>query len=100
TEVRGAAELRVKESDRIATVTAMLAALGVAAEATGEGFVVHGGRPRPARIDGAGDHRIAMAGVVAANALSGESAVDGCAAVATSYPEFFADLERLTGGRA
>jgi 3-phosphoshikimate 1-carboxyvinyltransferase len=100
TQIRGAAELRVKESDRIATVTAMLHELGVEAEATADGFVVRGGHPHPGRVDSAGDHRIAMAGVIAANAVSGESVVTGCTAVATSYPEFFADFERLTAGSA
>jgi 3-phosphoshikimate 1-carboxyvinyltransferase len=91
-----AGELRVKESDRIATVTAGLAALGARFELTDDGFVVLG----PSTLHGApttshGDHRIAMALAVAGLAAEGTTTVDGWEAVATSYPGFEADLERL-----
>jgi len=98
TEIRDAAELRVKESDRIATVAGMLAAMGVGVETGADGFAVRGGRPTPARFESHGDHRIAMSAAVAANALDGESTVVDWRSTATSYPEFGNDLDRLTGG--
>ncbi|MDQ1508466.1 MAG: 3-phosphoshikimate 1-carboxyvinyltransferase [Actinomycetota bacterium] len=96
TEVRDAAELSLKESNRIATLQRMLAGLGVAVETRTDGLVIRGGRPRAARLESLGDHRIAMAAAVAANAVDGESTVGGWPAVASSYPEFAADLARLT----
>jgi 3-phosphoshikimate 1-carboxyvinyltransferase len=96
TEVRDAAELSLKESNRIVTVQLMLAELGVAVETRSDGLVIRGGRPRAARFDSFGDHRIAMAAAVAANALDGESAVEGWRIVGSSYPEFADDLARLT----
>jgi 3-phosphoshikimate 1-carboxyvinyltransferase len=97
TTFRGAAELAVKESDRIATTTALLAALGVEAEARRDGLVVHGGRPRPGRVDAAGDHRLALAGAVAGLALPGRTVVAGWSAHAVSYPGFTAALAALRG---
>jgi 3-phosphoshikimate 1-carboxyvinyltransferase len=99
TEIRDAGELRVKESDRIATVAALLRELGVGVEPTADGLVVEGGHPRPARLHGHGDHRIAMAGAVAGLACDGETVVDGWRAADVSYPEFAGDLAAL-GGRA
>ena len=96
TEIGGAAELRVKESDRIATVSDGLRAFGVTLETKADGFVVPGGaRLRGGRADAAGDHRVAMAMAVAALAADGDSEVDGWEAVATSYPGFEADLAVL-----
>jgi len=97
TEFRDAAELRVKESDRIATVGELLTRLGVGAEQGDDRLVVRGGRLQPGRVDSHGDHRIAMAGAVAAGAIEGETRVRGWRAVATSYPEFTTDLAALTG---
>ncbi|MFI5053135.1 MAG: 3-phosphoshikimate 1-carboxyvinyltransferase [Acidimicrobiia bacterium] len=97
TEIRDAAELRVKESDRIATVRDLLSALGVGVETSADGLAIHGGRPQAALVDSHGDHRIAMAGAVAANAIHGESRVRNWRAVASSYPEFTDDLAVLTG---
>jgi len=97
TEIRDAVELRVKESDRVATVCEMLVGLGVGAEPASDGLSIRGGRPRPARLDSHGDHRIAMAAAIAANAADGESIVEGWRAVLTSYPEFTDDLAVLTG---
>jgi 3-phosphoshikimate 1-carboxyvinyltransferase len=71
--------------------------MGLAVETRGDGLVIRGGRPRAARLESYGDHRIAMAGAVAANALDGESTVGGWPAVASSYPEFADDLARVTG---
>ncbi len=96
TDVRDAAELSVKESDRIATVHHMLAAMGVAGERRPDGLAIRGGQPRAARYESFGDHRIAMAAAVAANAVDGESAVTGWEIVGSSYPEFADDLGRLT----
>jgi 3-phosphoshikimate 1-carboxyvinyltransferase len=98
TEVRDAAELRVKESDRIATLEHELTELGVEVEAEPDGMVVHGGSPRAADLRSHGDHRIAMAAAVAANALHGSSTIRGFGAVASSYPEFPTHLAQLTSG--
>ena len=96
TEFRDAAELVVKETDRIVTTAAALTALGAAVEPRGDGLVVRGGgRLHGAQIESAGDHRIAMAGVVGALGADSPSRVRGWRAVATSYPDFIADLERL-----
>ena len=73
TEFRDAGELRVKESDRIATVGELLTRLGVGVESGADHLVVRGGKPTPAALESHGDHRIAMAGAVAANALEGET---------------------------
>lgn len=100
TEVRGAAELRVKESDRIVTVRQTLEVLGIEVETSGDGLVVQGGHPRPARLDSHGDHRVAMAAAIAANAIDGVSSISGWRAVASSYPEFTLDLAALTGRAA
>ena len=97
TEFRDAAELRVKESDRIATVTEMLTRLGIGVESGTDHLVVRGGRLQPGEIDSHGDHRIAMAGAVAATAIAGETRVRGWRSVATSYPEFTTDLASLAG---
>jgi 3-phosphoshikimate 1-carboxyvinyltransferase len=98
TEVRDAAELIVKESNRIATVQAELQSLGAGVEALPDGLVIRGGSaPTSARFESHGDHRVAMAMAVAANAVDGASTVRGWDVVATSYPEFADDLARLTG---
>jgi 3-phosphoshikimate 1-carboxyvinyltransferase len=100
TEVRDAAELRVKESDRIATLEQELTELGVEVESDEDGMVVHGGTPRAADLRSHGDHRIAMAAAVAANALPGASTVQGFRAIGSSYPEFPSHLSLLTSGEA
>jgi 3-phosphoshikimate 1-carboxyvinyltransferase len=100
TEFRDAAELRVKESDRIATVSELLSGLGIGVEQGDDRLVVRGGRLQPGTVDSHGDHRIAMAGAVAATATAGETRVQGWRSVATSYPEFTAHLAALTGETA
>jgi len=94
TTFHGAGELRVKESDRIATVTRELSALGATAEPTDDGLVVKGGALRGGHVRSHGDHRVAMAVAVAAMAAEGDTVVDGWDAVATSYPGFEDDLRR------
>jgi len=92
-------ELRVKESDRLAAVAAMVEQIGATAEVHGDDLRIEGtgGRLDVACIDSGGDHRIAMAGAVAALAAGGGE-VRGFDSVATSYPAFLTDLVAL-GGR-
>lgn len=98
-EVRDAEELRVKESDRIATLAEVLGTLGVVVEERRDGFRVPGGqRPTGGRVDAGGDHRIAMTAAVAATVASGPVEITGFDAVSTSYPTFLDDL-RSIGGR-
>ncbi len=96
TEVRGAGELRVKESDRISSVVEGLRALGADIEATADGFAVTGtGGLRGGRIESRGDHRLAMLGAVAGAASREGVEVVGMEAAAVSYPGFADDLARL-----
>jgi 3-phosphoshikimate 1-carboxyvinyltransferase len=96
TVVRGAAELRVKESDRIATVVEGLRGLGADIEATEDGFVVTGcGRLRGGRLDAHGDHRLALLGAVAGLASAEGVEVVGMEAAAVSYPRFADDVAGL-----
>lgn len=88
TELRGAGELRVKESDRIQTMADGLNALGIHAEVRPDGMVVQGGRFSGGRINSHGDHRIAMAFAMAALVAEQEVIIDDCANVATSFPGF------------
>jgi 3-phosphoshikimate 1-carboxyvinyltransferase len=97
--VRGAAELRVKESDRIAALVAGFRALGIDADEHEDGFTIgHSGASAPAggTADARGDHRMAMAFAIAALAASGPSVIEGAEVVAISYPDFFETLDRLT----
>jgi 3-phosphoshikimate 1-carboxyvinyltransferase len=96
TTISDAGELRVKESDRIATVEELLGAIGVGVESGQDALVVRGGRPQPARLSSHDDHRIAMAAAIAANAIEGESVIDAWKATAVSYPDFGDDLAMLT----
>ena len=94
--VRGAAELRVKESDRIAVLVAGFRALGISAEERPDGFVVRGdGAPSGGVADARGDHRMAMAFAIAALAARSPSTIEGSDAVVISYPGFFDTLGRL-----
>ena len=99
TLVRDAAELRVKETDRVATTVQELRRLGAAIEARPDGFLVHGpARLRGVAVEGHGDHRLAMALVVAGLVAEGETQVRGCEWIADSFPGFEALLAGL-GGR-
>jgi 3-phosphoshikimate 1-carboxyvinyltransferase len=96
TVVRGAQELRVKETDRIATVVEGLRALGAQIEATADGFEVEGtGGLRGGAIASHGDHRLAMLGAVAGLASRAGVEVHGMDAAAVSYPSFEADIGAL-----
>ena len=96
TVVRGAQELRLKESDRIATVVDGLGGLGASIEATDDGFVVTGtGGLRGGRISSHGDHRLAMLGAVAGLGSQDGVEVDGMEAATVSYPTFMVDVARL-----
>lgn len=95
TVFKDAAELRVKESDRIASVVAALRAMGADAYERPDGLVVRGGALRGgARVDSQGDHRVAMAAAVGALAGSEPVRIEGWESVATSYPGFEEELRR------
>jgi 3-phosphoshikimate 1-carboxyvinyltransferase len=99
TVVRDAAELRVKETDRIAGVVEGLKGLGAQIEATADGFVVQGtGRLRGGMFDSRGDHRMAMLGAIAGLASEEGVEVKGMSAASVSYPSFEADLRGLLAG--
>ena len=96
TVVKGAQELRVKESDRIAATAEGLNALGADVEATDDGLVVRGGTGiEGGTIDAGGDHRMAMLGAIAGLASRNGVEVVGMEAAAVSYPSFEADLRAL-----
>jgi 3-phosphoshikimate 1-carboxyvinyltransferase len=96
TTIRDATELRRKESDRIATVSEALTALGASVETSEDGMRIEGGGGlRGGRVDSYGDHRIAMLGAIAGLASREGVAVDGMDAAAVSYPGFEGDLTSL-----
>ncbi len=96
TEIRDAAELRVKESDRIATMARVLGAFGVPCEELPDGMIVTGGAAlRGAHIDSQGDHRIAMSAALLGLVGEGESIIDGAEAVDTSFPGFVGLMRSL-----
>ncbi len=96
TRVTDAAELRAKESDRIASTVAMINGLGGGAEATKDGFDVLGiGWLESGTVVAAGDHRIAMAGAVAATGATGPVTIAGADAAGVSWPRFYEALEAL-----
>jgi 3-phosphoshikimate 1-carboxyvinyltransferase len=98
THVSDAAELRVKETDRIAATVALIRSIGGTASETPDGFTVHGSSPAGGSVDARGDHRIAMAGAVAASG-GGIVAVEGFAASAVSWPGFDTVLEGVWSSR-
>lgn len=96
TVIRDARELKVKESDRIATVTENLKAMGADITPTEDGMIIRGGGPlQGARIKTYGDHRIAMSFAIAALNAEGATTFDDEACVTVSYPSFYQDLEKL-----
>ncbi len=96
THITGAARLRIKESDRLATTTAVLTALGADVRETDDGLVIVG---KPALlggiVDAYGDHRIAMTAAVASLGCQGSVTIEGAQAVAKSYPTFWEQLDLL-----
>jgi 3-phosphoshikimate 1-carboxyvinyltransferase len=98
TVVRGADELRHKESDRLQAVSRLLAAVGGRIESFADGFVVEGPQELiGGLIDAGGDHRIAMAGAVLASGISGGAEVQGFEAATVSFPDFLATFRALGG---
>jgi 3-phosphoshikimate 1-carboxyvinyltransferase len=96
TVIRGAGELRHKESDRIAGIATGLAALGARVEVDGDDLHIHGGaRLRGAATDSRDDHRLAMTFAVAGLIAQGVTSVARPASAAISYPGFFAEVERI-----
>lgn len=96
--VRDASELRVKETDRIATVAENMHRMGVEISVSPDGFTVPGKqRFRAAKLDSFGDHRIAMAFAVAALAADGPCTMDNAEAASVSFPEFYDTLRRIAG---
>lgn len=97
--ISDAAELVVKESNRIATTASQLRRMGVAISGRDDGMMIDGGaRVRGTAVESCGDHRLAMALAVAALAAEGETRLSDAEAVSISYPEFWSDLERLSAG--
>ena len=97
--IRDAGELRVKETDRIATVASNLRRMGVRVTEYETGMDIEGGsRLAAAELDSCGDHRIAMAFTVAALAARGESRLAGAEAASVSFPEFYDVLDRIVQG--
>ena len=102
TRITGAARLRLKESDRLESVAALLRALGHDVEVKPDGLVISGGAPAPCpeavrTVDGANDHRIVMAAAVAAAFADRPVRITGAEAVEKSYPDFFRDFAELGG---
>ena len=97
TIIRDAAELKVKESNRIEVMVRNLSAMGADVTETEDGMVIHGGRPlHGAVIDSCLDHRIAMTFAIAALQAEGETEILGADCVNISYPEFYSDLNSLS----
>jgi 3-phosphoshikimate 1-carboxyvinyltransferase len=96
TVISGAAELRVKESNRIEAMEEGLVAMGADVTAVEDGWVINGPRfLEGARVSAHGDHRVAMALAVAGLIADGRTEIDGAECVEISYPEFFDHLEYL-----
>ena len=99
TVIKDAAELRVKESDRLAVVARHLTAMGADVTENPDGLEIRGGRPlHGARLASHGDHRIAMAFAIAGIFAEGETVIEDAACVETSYPGFAAQLDRIVHG--
>ncbi|NNM59831.1 MAG: 3-phosphoshikimate 1-carboxyvinyltransferase [Legionellales bacterium] len=96
TTLRGAKELRLKESDRIMAMATGLTTLGIAAEPLDDGIVIHGGNVKGGKVDSFGDHRIAMAFAIAGFISSEPILIENCQAVATSFPGFV-EIAKQTG---
>jgi 3-phosphoshikimate 1-carboxyvinyltransferase len=97
TVVRGAGELRVKESNRLETVAELLRAIGGHVHATADGWEIQGvpARPDGGRVDAHGDHRIGMLGAIAGLVSRNGVRIEGASAIGVSYPGFAREVERL-----
>jgi 3-phosphoshikimate 1-carboxyvinyltransferase len=96
TVIRDAAELRVKETDRLKAICANLKAMGAQVDEYSDGLIITGGRPlHGARLPSYGDHRIAMAFAIAGLFAEGETIIEGCECIDTSYPDFAATLDTI-----
>jgi 3-phosphoshikimate 1-carboxyvinyltransferase len=96
TVIRDAAELRVKETDRLAAMCANLKAMGAQVQEYSDGMIITGGRPlHGARLPSYGDHRIAMAFAIAGLFAEGETVIEGCECIETSYPDFADTLDTI-----
>ncbi len=100
TRIRNARELRVKETDRIATTVENLRAMGVRVEEFEDGMEIDGSAMHGAEVKSHGDHRIAMAFAIAGLSADGETRVLGTDCVRTSYPGFFHQLSAVQAGRS
>jgi 3-phosphoshikimate 1-carboxyvinyltransferase len=98
TRITNIAHLRLKESDRIGNTAAELGKMGIRVEVAGNAMTVYGGKPRGAEIEAHADHRLAMSLAIAALFANGNSIINGAEAVSKSYPQFFAELEKLGAG--
>ena len=99
TRIRDAAELRVKESDRISKTAQMLESFGVPVEEHPDGLTIHGDpyRPlEPGRVDATGDHRIAMCAALLARHAGSDTRITGAESVSSSFPEFYETLDELS----
>ncbi|RDV80936.1 3-phosphoshikimate 1-carboxyvinyltransferase [Ammonifex thiophilus] len=98
TVIRGAEELRYKESDRLATMALELGRLGAKVEVLPDGLIIHGGHPlQGSRVQSHGDHRVAMAMAVAGLVAEGETIIEGAEAIDVSFPNFPLLLATLAG---
>jgi 3-phosphoshikimate 1-carboxyvinyltransferase len=97
TRIRGAEELRVKESDRISVMARGLESLGVRLTEFRDGMDIEGGAIRGGSVDGAGDHRCAMSFCILGQLADADIEVNGCGNIDTSYPGFVHDLEAIGG---
>ncbi|HEX2679697.1 MAG TPA: 3-phosphoshikimate 1-carboxyvinyltransferase, partial [Candidatus Dormibacteraeota bacterium] len=89
-------ELRIKESDRLEAMAEGLSAMGADITVEEDGWVINGPRElEAARVDSAGDHRVAMALAIAGLIADGKTEIEGAECVEISYPKFFDDLEYL-----
>jgi 3-phosphoshikimate 1-carboxyvinyltransferase len=100
TIISDAAELRVKETDRLAAIASHLKAMGVPVVENPDGLEITGGKPlQGARLDSLGDHRIAMAFAIAGMFAEGETVITGTECVNTSYPGFYELLQKVSASR-
>jgi 3-phosphoshikimate 1-carboxyvinyltransferase len=97
TRIRGAQELRVKESDRIAVMARGLELMGVRLTQYRDGMDIEGGAIRGGKVDGAGDHRCAMSFCILGQLADSDLEVSGCGNINTSYPGFKQDLKAVGG---